>query len=146
MKCTAPLVVNCENIKAVVCALGIGVFLEANVNRSQNSVAELKKYILDSTTKCKFYFKIIPGCQTLSFNYLPKWNLHISFNVCPSLSPPNNIITLRNLTAQCECKHPGPGFDFTGRHLRDTETCEQQFQINVVLARHIKNYWFHEII
>ena len=43
MKCTAPLVVNCENIKAVVCALGIGVFLEANVNRSQNSVAKFEK-------------------------------------------------------------------------------------------------------
>ena len=63
MKCTAPLVVNCENIKAVVCALGIGVFLEANVNRSQNSVAKFeKKKILDYRTKFElsYYFEILP--------------------------------------------------------------------------------------
>ena len=62
MKCTAPLVVNCENIKAVVSALGIGVFLEANVNRSQNSVAEFEKigfWILELNLDYP-NFKIIP--------------------------------------------------------------------------------------
>ena len=55
---------NCENIKAVVCALGIGVFLEANVNRSQNSVAKFEKKtkILDYRAKFElsYYFEILP--------------------------------------------------------------------------------------
>lgn len=52
--------------------------------------------------------------------HVPKWNLHISFRTWPSRSPPKTIITLRNFTAQWLWIQPGPGFDLTGLHRRDT--------------------------
>ena len=55
-------------------------------------------------------------------SFLPKWNLHISLSACPSLSPPNNIITDKNLTAQWLWRHPGPGLDLRDLHFRETKS------------------------
>ena len=44
----------------------------------------------------------------------------MSFKACPSRSPPNSIITLKNFTAHWECKQPGPGLDRTSLHFLET--------------------------
>ena len=64
--------------------------------------------------------KYIPRVCFVCVPSLPKWNLHMSLSVCPSLSPPKSIMTLRNLTAQCELRHPGPGLDLMERQRCET--------------------------